>query len=488
MPARNISLFIVWIMVLALSIPAYARIKTYTYTIRQPFGGSQSPDDARIAGIARAKREILEMAGTYLETLTIVKQGKLDKDDIIALAAGVLKVEVVSQKNYASGDAFGIEIKVKADVDTSILEKRIKQLLEDRQWFEKYKESTKREKELLARVKQLEEENKRLMALQKKEGRNEKKKKKLKQEFKKTSNELLAEKYFLMAQDNLFKNKSFDTKLAIQLLTKAIELNPKYADAYGTRGIAYSFIKQYSKAIKDFNKAIELNPEDDGAYLNRGTTYADLGQYSKAIKDYSKAIELNPEDAWAAYYNRGLAYDNLGQYSKAIKDYNKAIELTPELELVYDNLGQDSQEMKDWYKSAELQVDKVKNISLEDVRQYFVTNEKIGNIFVLEGKAVNRFNKPKELIKLRATLYDDKGNVFKTKEFYCGNTVSLFQLQVLTQKELEASLNTKLGILTNNTFIKPGGSTPFMVVFYALPENVQEFGLEVIDVKDPPKK
>ena len=91
MPARNISLFIVWIMVLALSIPAYARIKTYTYTIRQPFGGSQSPDDARIAGIARAKREILEMAGTYLETLTIVKQGKLDKDDIIALAAGVIR-------------------------------------------------------------------------------------------------------------------------------------------------------------------------------------------------------------------------------------------------------------------------------------------------------------------------------------------------------------------------------------------------------------
>ena len=139
-------------------------------------------------------------------------------------------------------------------------------------------------------------------------------------------------------------------------------------------------------------------------------------------------------------------------------------------------------------QKEKIDVEKVKNISLEDVRQYFVTNEKIGNLFVVEGKAVNRFNKPKELIKLRATLYDDKGNVFKTKEFYCGNTVSLFQLQVLTQKELEASLNTKLGILTNNTFIKPGGATPFMVVFYAPPENVQEFGLEVIDVKNPPKE
>ncbi|WP_457570904.1 DUF3426 domain-containing protein [Desulfovulcanus sp.] len=132
--------------------------------------------------------------------------------------------------------------------------------------------------------------------------------------------------------------------------------------------------------------------------------------------------------------------------------------------------------------------EKVKNISLENVRQYFVTNEKIGQLFVVEGQAVNRFNQPKELIKLRASLYDEQGNVVQSKEFYCGNVVSLFQLQVLSQEELEASLNAKLGILTNNTFIKPGGGTPFMVVFYAPPESVQEFGLKVIDVKDPPKK
>ena len=132
--------------------------------------------------------------------------------------------------------------------------------------------------------------------------------------------------------------------------------------------------------------------------------------------------------------------------------------------------------------------EKVKNIALEDIRQYFVTNDKIGQLFVLEGKAVNKFNVPKELIKLRAILYDDKGHIYKSKDFYCGNTVSLFQLQTSTQEAIESSLNDRLGILTNNTFLKPGASTPFMVVFYAPPENVQEFGLEVIDVKDPPRK
>ncbi|MBT8762438.1 zinc-ribbon domain-containing protein [Desulfohalobiaceae bacterium Ax17] len=132
--------------------------------------------------------------------------------------------------------------------------------------------------------------------------------------------------------------------------------------------------------------------------------------------------------------------------------------------------------------------ERVKNISLENVRQYFVTNEKIGQLFVIEGQAVNRFNQPKELIKLRASLYDKQGNVVQSKEFYCGNVVSLFRLQVLSLEELESALNAKVGILTNNTYIKPGGSTPFMVVFKDPPKGVEEFGLEVIDVKDPPKK
>ena len=59
-------------------------VKTITHTVRQPFGGSQSPDDARIAVVARAKREVLEMAGTYVQTLTVVKDSRVEKDEILA--------------------------------------------------------------------------------------------------------------------------------------------------------------------------------------------------------------------------------------------------------------------------------------------------------------------------------------------------------------------------------------------------------------------
>ena len=54
-----------------------------------------------------------------------------------------------------------------------------------------------------------------------------------------------------------------------------------------------------------FDKAIELDPKDANAYYNRGLAKSELKQYKEAIADYDKAIELNPKDA-AAYYNRGV--------------------------------------------------------------------------------------------------------------------------------------------------------------------------------------
>ncbi|MFP4658448.1 MAG: DUF3426 domain-containing protein [Desulfonatronovibrionaceae bacterium] len=127
----------------------------------------------------------------------------------------------------------------------------------------------------------------------------------------------------------------------------------------------------------------------------------------------------------------------------------------------------------------------IENIHLENVRQYFVSNEKIGQVFVIEGKAVNRFEDPKGLIKLRAVLYDDNGEEVQSKDFFCGNNVSLFQLQVSTQEELESSLNARVGVITNNSHIGSDQSTPFMVAFYSPPDEVKEFGLEVIQAKDP---
>ena len=131
--------------------------------------------------------------------------------------------------------------------------------------------------------------------------------------------------------------------------------------------------------------------------------------------------------------------------------------------------------------------EQIKNIALRNYRQYYVNNEKVGQVAVIEGKVVNNFSSPRELIKIEASLYDANGAAVVTKQQLCGVTVSLFQLQVLGEQELETALNNKIEILTNNTNVPPGGEVPFMVVFYNPPASVAEFGVKVVEARTPPE-
>lgn len=137
---------------------------------------------------------------------------------------------------------------------------------------------------------------------------------------------------------------------------------------------------------------------------------------------------------------------------------------------------------------AVITTEQIKNFSLEEVKQYYVDNDKIGKLFVVQGKVVNNFSVPKELIKVEANLFDVNGSSVVSRSLLIGNTVSLFQLQMLGKDELESTINNKVGILTSNTNVPPGGEVPFVVVFYNPPDSVQEFGLKVVSAKDPPKK
>lgn len=131
--------------------------------------------------------------------------------------------------------------------------------------------------------------------------------------------------------------------------------------------------------------------------------------------------------------------------------------------------------------------DQVNQISLQNVRQYFVTNEKIGQLFVIEGKARNDFTLPMELIKIEASLFDGLGELVERQQWLAGNTVNLFQLQILSEEELQAALQANVGILANNTNLRPGMDVPFMVVFPNPPETVQEYGLKVVEARRPPQ-
>jgi tetratricopeptide (TPR) repeat protein len=307
---------------------SWAEIVTYTHTVRQPFNGSQSPDDARTAAIAKAKREVLEKAGTYLDTVKIVRDRQLVQNQITALSAAVLQAEIISQKNYAQGETFGIEIEAKVSVDTATLEARINNFLKDQSALARAERLELREKELLAKVKDLQEKSVPLDQVKKNNGKTEQQRGKLASEFAEVSKKLTAVEANRKALALWDRVKFTNPEKALAYLSEAIRKDDHFAEAFNNRGIAYADLGQWQQSIKDYDRAIKLEPRFSDALNNRGEAYAHLGEMQKAIQDFDQAIKLNPSSA-AFYFNRGTGYANLGQFQPACRDLDKAIELDP---------------------------------------------------------------------------------------------------------------------------------------------------------------
>ena len=123
-----------------------------------------------------------------------------------------------------------------------------------------------------------------------------------------------------------YRTDTRDLHLAIADLTKAIDINPKYTDAYNQRGIAFRRSGDFSRAIADQSKAIEINPAFAPAYNNRGYAHQQQKEYDRALADYNKAIELDPAYA-VSYFNRAFTHGLRDNTNSAIADLKQAMKL-----------------------------------------------------------------------------------------------------------------------------------------------------------------
>jgi hypothetical protein len=87
-----------------------------------------------------AKRAALEEAGTYLSSLSEVKNFEMTKDEISSLAAGVIAVKVLDEKWSMDGESPVVVLTINATVNTDDLEKRVNALKENSEMVENYKD------------------------------------------------------------------------------------------------------------------------------------------------------------------------------------------------------------------------------------------------------------------------------------------------------------------------------------------------------------
>jgi tetratricopeptide (TPR) repeat protein len=118
-------------------------------------------------------------------------------------------------------------------------------------------------------------------------------------------------------------------KEAVEIYTEVIAKNPRSAEAYNWRGMAYEDLGQLDQALADFNKAIEISPDYADAYNNRGEIYRKKNTIPQAFGDYRKAADLDKNFA-EPHYNMGLMNEIQKKDGLAAGEYEAYLKLRPD--------------------------------------------------------------------------------------------------------------------------------------------------------------
>jgi len=118
-------------------------------------------------------------------------------------------------------------------------------------------------------------------------------------------------------------------------------------------------------------------------------------------------------------------------------------------------------------------------ITLSELEGKFVKNEHGGDFFLIHGEAINNFSKPRAAIQVKGVIFDQNGKPLLQKTVFCGNPISLQELQTLSFAELEKIMGNQFGKDLSNMKIDSKKSIPFDIVFKDLPQNLSEFSVKV---------
>ena len=251
----------------------------------------------------------------------------------------------------------------------------------------------------------------------------------------------LAMTYFFKAMTYIEMKTNF--KMAIEDLSRVIELKPKFSEAYTNRGSVYLYLDDLEQAIKNFTQAIEVNPVEFVAYNNRGLAYASINKLDQALSNFNESIKANPQSPIAyynlgnihkdsehfrqaidyfhlaikadpnfpeTYFSLGILYRRLGDYKQAIENYTIAITLDPNhvkaynnRGIVYNNLGAYEQAIQDFNKAIELEP--------EDSMSFYNRGLSFADLGDLDS-ALTDFSRAIDITPNLAAAYNNRGNTY----------------------------------------------------------------------------
>jgi serine phosphatase RsbU (regulator of sigma subunit) len=170
------------------------------------------------------------------------------------------------------------------------------------------------------------------------------------QQYLSTSNNELALKYSLQAQQLAESAKRLNDG------NKEVILRKGLAQAYNDIGRVYMNLGDFVKSLDYFNMSLKIRNElgDEkgiaNSYNNIALIYNNQGNYQKALEYHQKSFEIRQriKDKYGmsmSYNNMGVVYNNIGNYEKALENHLRSLGLMEELNdktglaRSYNNIG-----------------------------------------------------------------------------------------------------------------------------------------------------
>ena len=94
---------------------------------------------------------------------------------------------------------------------------------------------------------------------------------------------------------------------AISEYRMVLNMNPDYAEAHNSLGVAYFSKGMIDEAISEYKQALVNDPGYVEAHYNLGIAYSIRGMIDEAIAEYKTVLNMNPDYA-EAHNNLAVAY------------------------------------------------------------------------------------------------------------------------------------------------------------------------------------
>lgn len=172
---------------------------------------------------------------------------------------------------------------------------------------------------------------------------------------------------------------------ALQMFTRAIEIDPHFAAAHAGVADLSSYARMYyggseadlERADRASQKALELAPELAEAHASRGLALSLQDRYGEAEEAFETAIRLDPQ-LFEAHYFYGRARWQQGKLTEAARHFEEAMKVRPEdfqapclLGSIYNGLGRPDEHREYMRRGYEI-IEKHLELDPDDARALYL--------------------------------------------------------------------------------------------------------------------